>query len=108
MFEYDGGIPENADQDLKALFSQDSLVVEKKGKGGKITDQDLIPMIRELTVAAVSDRELKISLLHCCQNPTLNPMQIPAAVEKYLPGLAPSFVTCSREEIYTEEKEIFR
>ena len=80
----------------------------KKGKGGKIVDQDLIPRIKEIEVAAVSAGEVKISLLHCCQNPTLNPMQIPLAVETYLPQAKPDFVTCSREEIYTEENEIFR
>ena len=65
-------------------------------------------MIKEITVEAVSDKEIRISLLHCCQNPTLNPMQIPAAIEKEQPQRKPDFVTCSREEIYTEENEVFR
>ena len=108
VLEYDAGIPAGAEEALRELFHRESLVVPKKGKGGKIVDQDLIPMIREITVAAVSPGEIKISLLHCCQNPTLNPMQLPAAIELYLKELTPDFVTCSREEIYTEDNEIFR
>lgn len=108
VLEYDEGIPEDAVSQIEELFHRESLIVEKKGKGGKITDQDLIPMIKEIQVAAISEKEVKISLLHCCQNPTLNPMQLPAAIEKYLPERKPDFVTCSREEIYTEENEIFR
>ena len=108
VLEYDCGVPSEAPERIRELFSRESVVVEKKGKGGKITDQDLIPMIKEISVAAVSDKELRISLLHCCQNPTLNPMQIPAAIEKYLPEVKPDFVSCSREEIYTEENIIFR
>ena len=106
--EYDAGIPEGTEEDIRELFSRTSVIVPKKGKGGKITDQDLIPMIKEISVEAVSDKEIRISLLHCCQNPTLNPMQIPAAIEKELPRRKPDFVTCSREEIYTEENEVFR
>ena len=108
ILEYDGGIPGEARDRLRELFSRETLVVSKKGKGGKITDQDLIPMIRELQMEEVSPQELRISLLHCCQNPTLNPMQIPAAIAKYLPELNPDFVLCSREEIYTEENKVFR
>ena len=108
LLEYDEGIPELCEVKLRSLFERESLVVPKKGKGGKIVDQDMIPMIKEIEVAAVSPREVKISLLHCCQNPTLNPMQIPAAIEKYLPQRKPDFTVCSREEIYQEDGEIFR
>ena len=106
-FEYDEGVPPTAAREIRQLLARESLVVEKKGKGGKITDQDLIPMIREVTVAE-GEKALTIGLLACCQNPTLNPMQLAAAVEKYLPQCKPDFVTCSREEIYMEDQTIFR
>ena len=47
--EYDSGIPENARQQIAALFARERLVVEKKGKNG-ITEQDLIPMLRRISV----------------------------------------------------------
>ena len=40
---------------------------------------------------AADANTLRIRALVCCQNPTLNPMQLSAAVEKYLPHLAPDF-----------------
>ena len=105
--EYDAGVAEGTEEKLKELFSRESLVVSKKGKGGKISDQDLIPMIRELSIRA-GEKEVELELLGCCQNPTLNPMQLPAAIEKYLPEIKPDFVTCRRVEIYDTEENIFR
>ena len=106
--EYDQGIPSGAETQIRALFQKEEVIVEKKGKGGKITQQNLIPMIRKMEVTYVDAQQLRLDCLVCCQNPTLNPMQIPAAIHKYLPQLEPSFVTCSREEIYDQEENIFR
>ena len=38
----------------------------------------------------------------------LNPMQLLAAVERYLPQLAPSFCRCRRVELYDENGNVFR
>lgn len=103
--EYDRGIPDP--EIIQALFRQEEVVVEKKNKNG-ITNQNLVPMIRSLTATPVSSSELSIDLLACCQNPTLNPMQLSAAIEKYLPDLKPDFVRCRREEIYDTNEVIFR
>ncbi|MCI6935069.1 MAG: hypothetical protein MR762_00195, partial [Clostridiales bacterium] len=73
-----------------------------------ITQQDIIPMIRRLSVKRLTGEELEISALHSCQNPSLNPMQLVAAVTKYLPELAPDYVRCFREEIYDANETIFR
>ena len=48
--EYDSGIPEGAEESIQALFNRDVLLVEKKGKNGFV-EQDILPMIRELTVS---------------------------------------------------------
>ena len=47
--EYDRAVPENAQRDIAELFARKQLVVEKRGKNG-MTEQDLIPMIRRLSV----------------------------------------------------------
>ena len=39
---------------------------------------------------------------------TLNPMQIVAAVEKYLPELKPDHALCRRVEIYDTNENVFR
>ena len=81
--------------------------MEKKGKNG-VAQQDIIPMIRRLSVKKLPDREVEIVALHSCQNPSMNPMQLSAAITKYLPALAPDYVRCFREEIYDTNEMIFR
>lgn len=107
VLEYDSGIPAGAGERISALFSGEKVIVEKKGKNG-ITEQNLIPMIRSLHVEPSGEQEFTIRVLACCQNPTLNPMQISAAVSKYLPEAAPDFVRCRRVEIFDTKETIFR
>ena len=106
--EYDRGIPEGTLEDLQALFSRDDVFLEKKSKTGKITQQDVVSMIKSISFVQKDPETLEVHARICCQNPTLNPMQIPAAIEKYLPQRMPDFVVCRREEIYTEDESIFR
>lgn len=105
--EYDGGIPAWAESAIGQLFARETLVLEKKNRNG-VTQQDIIPMIRNLEISRISEGELRLDVLHCCQNPSLNPMQLGAAIEKYLPELAPDYIRVCREEIYTEDKTVFR
>ena len=105
--EYDNGIPEGAKEQIEELFARAEVVVEKKGKNGP-TEQNIIPMIRTISVNAVNSQELELKALVCCQNPTLNPTQLSAAVSKYLPQLTPEFVRCRRLEIYDANEKIFR
>lgn len=105
--EYDGGIPAGAEAAIRQLFAREALVLEKKNRNG-VTQQDIIPMIRNLEISRISEGELRLDVLHCCQNPSLNPMQLGAAIEKYLPELTPDYIRVCREEIYTEDKTVFR
>ena len=105
--EYDAGFPADAAERIRELFTQPELIVEKKGKNG-ITEQNIVPMIQELRVEECNANELCLEALICCQNPTLNPAQLAAAIAKYLPDLKPDFVRISRREIYNTDKEIFR
>lgn len=106
-FVYDAGIPAGAGERIEALFARSEVIVEKKSKNG-VTEQNIVPMIKNLRVCAADETKLEIHALFCCQNPTLNPMQISAAVTKYLPELTPDFVRVCRLEIYNTEKEVFR
>ena len=51
---------------------------------------------------------LELNARICCQNPTLNPAQIVAAIQLYLPDYTPDFTKCSRLEIMDAQEEIFR
>lgn len=107
IFEYDHGIPVGAEKVLNELFSRPSVVVPKRTKNG-MQDQDLIPMIRNVSIQRISEKELAVDLLACCQNPTLNPMQLIAAVNLYAAEAAPDFARCSRLEIYDTQGTVFR
>lgn len=104
--EYDAGVPMEAGEKLEQLFSREEVTVEKKSKNGT-TQQNIIPMIRRLDIRA-EEKEIRLEGLVCCQNPTLNPMQLVAAIQKYLPELAPDFASCRRREVYDEKETVFR
>ena len=105
--EYDNGVPDGAEQALEELFSREILTVEKKSKNG-VTEQDIIPLIKCLSICREDDMTLKIFARICCQNPSLNPMQIHGAIVRYLPQFQPDFCKCMRLEVYDEQEMIFR
>ena len=105
--QYDRGIPDGACEAIKALFASEQVIVAKKTKNG-IQDQDLIPMIRRLSVCGAGEQAVLLDAVVCCQNPTLNPAQLVKAIEQYIPQYAPNFSTCSRIEIFDKNNEIFR
>lgn len=105
--EFDKGIPENAQSAIRELFTRENVIVPKKGKNG-IQDQDLIPLIKELSVAEAGENELVLDCVICCQNPSLNPSQIISAIEIYLPDLKPDFSKCKRIELYDLNEFVFR
>ena len=94
-------------ESLSKLFSAQSLSVVKKNKNG-LQDQDIIPMIKSIEFSEVGEDCLRINLRHCCQNPTLNPMQVIAAIEKYLPELTPVATRCGRLEVFDMHFNVFR
>ena len=107
ILEYDAGIPEGCANGIRDLFSGETLMVEKRGKNGP-TEQNIIPMIRAFNLEALDGNTLQITARICCQNPTLNPAQIPAAIYRYAPQWAPDFSRCLRQEIYDINETIFR
>ena len=105
--EYDAGIPAGAEESIRELFSRKEIIVEKKGKNG-ITDQDIAPMIKKLEVSPLDENVLRMNVRVCCQNPSLNPAQLVAAIQKYLPRFAPDFSKSARVNLYDINEHIFR
>ena len=105
--EYDNGIPSGAEEAIRELFSRKELTVEKKGKNGP-SEQDIIPMLKALEIVTVDNHVLRLNARVCCQNPSLNPMQLAAAVHKYLPQFAPDFSKSTRVNLYDINEHIFR
>ncbi len=105
--EYDNGVPHDAQAAITQLFASDSLMVEKRTKNG-MTIQNIIPMIHTLAVSTPDPNVLVITACISCQNPTLNPAQLIAAIQANLPQYRPDFVKIRREEIYDSNNSVFR
>lgn len=105
--EYNEKVPAGATKEIGELFRRESLGVIKKGKNGS-QEQDIIPMLRKCQVSRGDDHTILMSVTVCCQNPSLNPMQLVAAIETYLPQRKPDFARCCRMELYDTKEKIFR
>ncbi len=106
--EYDAGVPAGAADKIRELFSREEVLVEKKTKSNGIQDQNVIPMIKSMEVVQPEDKVIELHARVCCQNPTLNPMQLHGAIVRHLPELTPNFAKCERIEIYDIDGTVFR
>lgn len=105
--EYDSGIPAGAVEQIRSLFDTDTLLVTKKSKNG-MQEQNIIPMIKKLDISLDDNRHIILNARVCCQNPSLNPAQLLAAIENYLPDLKPDWCEITRLEILDHQETIFR
>ena len=105
--EYDNGVSEGCMDAIRGLFARESVIVTKRGKNGPV-EQDIIPMIFDLDITAISDRELELTARVCAQNPSLNPQQMVTAIETYLPECRPDFSRIFRREVIAADGSIFR
>jgi len=106
--EYDKGVPAEAEEKIRQLFARESVTVIKKTKNNGLQEQNIIPMIRSLSVEREGDCELCLTATVCCQNPTLNPAQLVVAIGEYLPELKADFSKCCRLEIMDQKENVFR
>ena len=90
---------------LKAIIAAN--IADLRKKNG-MTQQDIIPLMRNFRIVAEDSNTLRMDARICCQNPALNPMQITVAIERYLPELKPDFARFCRNEIYRQDESIFR
>ena len=105
--EYDKGVPQDCVEAIRELFGRDAVTVTKRGKNGPV-EQDIIPMIADLEITEISNQELELSARVCAQNPSLNPQQMVAAIETYLPQCRPDFSRIFRREVLGADGAIFR
>ena len=102
--EYDGAVPEPAA--ITTLLERPEPVVEKRTKRG-MAETDIRPMLHAYHVEAAPGA-LLLTCEVSAQEPSLNPMLLAAAIERYLPGAKPDFVRCRRLEMLDEQGEVFR
>lgn len=107
VLEYDSSVPNNCEGLLRDLLNRQELVVPRKTKNG-MQDQDIIPLIRNFDISKEDENTIRIRCVVCCQNPSLNPMQIVAAIGLYLPQMKPDFCKCTRIEVFDAFEKVFR
>ena len=90
---------------MEALFRGESLVLEKQSKKGT-AQVDILPMVRDLTVARPDGHTLVLEAVICAQNPSLNPMLLAQAVEIY--AAKPDFAAARRLEVLDAQGNVFR
>lgn len=105
--EYDNGISDELLDQMKALYQQKEILVEKKTKKG-MAETDIKPMISMLGLSRLSEQELEINGVIAAQNPSLNPQYLIKALERHLPQAVPDFWKAHRVEIYDENMRVFR
>ena len=104
---YDHGVPADAEQGITALFSQESLIMEKHSRKGK-TEVNILPMLCEFQSKQLDTHTLEWNVLVCAQNPSLNPQLLVTALELYAPQWMPDDCYCRRMEIYDASGAVFR
>lgn len=107
LLEYDRLLAKESLTAVRDLFAGTEILVKKKGKNG-VSVQEIASMIKSMDVSAPDSCHILLKARVCCQNPSLNPMLLASAVEKYLPELKADFVSCKRLEIYDTNHKIFR
>ena len=105
--EYDSGVPEDACERIRALFTQEEVYVEKRTKHKGMTELNIVPLIHSLTLTEEAGMIVADAIV-AAQDPGLNPALIGAAIARHLPEIAPDFVRVRRKEVYDREMNIFR
>lgn len=104
---YDKAVSEDTVRDMEQLFAASELPVVKKTKNGPV-EQNIIPLIKNIKITRTDTQEVTLEAMICCQNPSLNPMQMVVAIQRHIPHCAPIEVKCIRKEIYSINNEVFR
>lgn len=103
---YDGVVPSDAAEKIARMLTAPSVVIEKRTKRG-MEEADIRPMLHRLSTF-VRERELILRCMVSAQNPSLNPMLLVSAIERYLPECRSDFAKCRRIEVFDANGEVFR
>ena len=93
---------------VRAFFAADAIVITKKTKRGE-GELDIKPAVQSIELAPDAEEKcVRVHAVVSAQEPTLNPDHLVAALQQLAPELAPDFAAFTRQEVYTEDMQIFR
>ena len=106
VFEYDERNAEKMTEELRAFFSQDEIIIEKKTKRG-MGETDIRPAIRSIKFSQ-DGGSVTVEAVISAQEPTLNPELLTDAMRQRAPEIAPDFAKYMRIETYDAQMNVFR
>ena len=106
ILEYDRETNARTANILEALFQRDELIIKRKTKRGE-GDFDLIPHVKRFQ-AVSQGQTLLVSLILSAQEPSINPVLITSAMNRYLGTAAPVFASFRRIRLYDADMREYR
>lgn len=106
--EYDGGIPDGAEQAWRKMLSRESLEIVKKSKKAKSgeTIVDIAKLVKSFDLAEETGA-LVLNARVCAQNPGLNPQLLLAAFQREYAEMEPDFVQYHRVSVLDAAEQPF-
>lgn len=106
VFEYDERNAERMAEELRAFFSQDEIIIEKKTKRG-MGETDIRPAIRSIEFSQ-DGGSVTVEAVISAQEPTLNPGLLADSLRQKRPDIAPDFAKFTRIETYDAQMNVYR
>lgn len=103
---YDNGVPSDAGEKIKVLFSSAPVNIMKKSKRGE-REVDITPLIRKLSMETAEDK-LIVNAYLAAGNESLNPELLVRAIGLYLPDYAPDYASFHRVQVLREDLQKFQ
>lgn len=106
--EYDGGIPDGAEQAWREMLSRESLEIVKKSKKAKSgeTIVDIAKLVKSFSLTEETGA-LVLNARICAQNPGLNPQLLLAAFQREYAEMEPDFVQYHRVSVLDAAEQPF-
>ena len=91
---------ENLEQEINHFLALNEIVVEKKTKRG-LSDTDIKPMIFDVEIAQIQEREVKLNFILANGEPAnLKAVTFLEAMEKYIEGFKVEYSSIVRKNLY--------
>ena len=91
---------ENLEQEINHFLALNEIVVEKKTKRG-LSDTDIRPMIFDVTIDQIQEREVKLNFILANGEPAnLKAVTFLEAMEKYIEGFIVEYSSIVRKNLY--------
>jgi len=100
-------VPSGCEGRIRAVFDRGEIVISKRTKSGAMAETDISGNALFKSFYTEKDA-LVLETYLSASEPTVNPVAVISAFEKYDPALVPAFYSVTRTELYDKEFIIFK